>query len=202
MVVLYKFLPTRKGFMIVCVVLLVVFSISYFIHGQQNQQEQITREQIEELHKRQSIFGEWYAEYQKDIEKLDMNWQRYHNILDSLDTMDEENFNAEAFYLRLKELEQESIDEQLKIHMMTVPAGIGTENSNYVESIIRKTQHYVDAQTQTISISAVEANPNQPKDFETLKLRLNEIMIRESPVGLFTAQEVAAIRMALGDLGE
>lgn len=199
LIVLYKFLPTRKIFLLICTLVIVVFGASAFIHGRQVQREQITREQMEILLERQKIFGEWYAAYQKDIDRLDRNWQLYHNILDDLQSTDAENFNAEALYLRLKELEQESIDEQVKIHMMTVPHELGKENREQVEAIIRKTQRYVDAQTQTISLSALTANPATPKDLETLKLQLNDIMIRESPEGLFTAQEVSAIRDALGD---
>ena len=199
LVVLYKILPTRKIFMVICIILLVVFSASALIHGRQFQQEQITRERREELLQRQKIFIEWYASYQKDIDRLDRNWQLYHNILEDLRTVDAENFNAEAFYLRLKELEQESIDEQLKIHMLTAPENIGSENTLLVESIIKKTQRYVDAQTQAISMSTVAANPANPKELDALKLRLNDIMIRESPEGLFTAQEISVIRAALGD---
>lgn len=199
LVVLYKFLPTRKIFLVICTILVVVFGASAFIHGRQVQREQITRAQLDELLERQRIFGEWYAGYQKDIDRLDRNWQLYHNILDGLQTVDAENFNEEALYQRLKELEQESIDEQLKIHMLTAPQNIGRENRRLVEEIIRKTQRYVDAQTQAISMSAFAANPATPVDLETLKLKLNDIMIRESPEGLFTAQEISAIRAALGD---
>lgn len=199
LIVLYKFLPTRKIFLVMCTILVAVFGASAFIHGRQVHQEQITRAQIEERLERQKIFGQWYAEYQKDIDRLDRNWQLYHNILDGLNSVDAENFNAEAFYQRLKELEQESIDEQLKIHMLTAPQNIGSDNRRLVEEIIRKTQRYVDAQTQAISMSAFAANPATPADLETLKHKLNDIMIRESPEGLFTAQEVSAIRAALGD---
>ena len=199
MFVLYKFLPTRKIFLVICTILIVVFGASAFIHGRQVQREQITRERVEELQQRQKIFGEWYAAYQKDIDRMDRNWQLYHNILDGLKNTDVDSFNAEALYQRLKELEQESIDEQLKVHMMTAPQNIGRENHQLVESVIRKTQRYVDAQTQTISMSAFAANPAAPVDLETLKAKLNDIMIRESPEGLFTAQEISAIRAALGD---
>lgn len=199
LVVLYKFLPTRKNFVAICAVLVVVFGVSAFVTTRQAQQEEISRAQREELQARQKIFADWYAAYQRDIDSLDRNWQTYHNIVDGLQSVDADSFNAEALYLRLKELEQESIDEQVKIHMMTAPQGIGKENHEQVEAIIRKTQRYVDAQTQTISLSALTANPATPKDLETLKLQLNDIMIRESPEGLFTAQEVSAIRDALGD---
>lgn len=196
---LYKFSPTRKGFMAICTLLLIVFTVSAFIHGQQSRREQITRAQMEELLERQKIFGDWYAAYQRDIERLDQNWQRYHNILDGLSTIDAENFNAEALWLRLKELEQDSIDEQLKIHQLTAPPDLDSDNRRLVEEVIRKTQRYVDAQTQAIAMSVIAANPYAGQDFETVRRDLNDIMIRQSPEGLFTAQEISAIRAALGD---
>ena len=194
---LYKFSPTRKGFMIICTLMLVVFSVSLLIHGRQVRQEQITRAQLEDLLERQKIFGDWYAAYQKDIDRLDRNWQLYHNILDGLKATDAQSFNAEAIHLRLKELEQESVDEQLKIHMLSPPPALDSDNRYLVEVVIRKTQRYVDAQTRTITLSAQAATP--PIDLEILQARLQDIMIRESPEGLFTAQEISAIRAALND---
>ena len=196
LVVLYKFSPTRKAFLIICTLLLIVFSVSAFIHGQLLRQE-ITRAQLEDLQERQKIFGEWYAAYQKDIDRLDRNWQLYHNILDSLRTTDAENFNAEAIYLRLKELENESLDEQLKIHQLKPPPELDRENRELINAVIKKTQAYVDAQTRTINLSVQAATP--PVELESLKLRLRDITIRESPEGLFTAQEISAIRTALSD---
>ena len=197
LIVLYKFLPTRKIFLVICALLIVVFGASAFIHARQAQREQITRAQLEELQARQKIFGEWYADYQKDIDRLDRNWQLYHNILDGLDGMDAQNFNAEAFYQRLKQLEQESIEEQIKIHTLHAPPELDRENRKLVEEIIRKTRRYVEAQTQAISLSATAANP--PVEPEILRARLHDIMIRESPEGLFIAQEISAIRSALRD---
>ena len=195
--VLYKFSPTRKSFLIICTLLLIVFSGSALIHGRQVRQEKITQAQLEDLLERQKIFGDWYAAYQKDIDSLDRNWQSYHNILDGLKTTDAQNFNAEAIYLRLKELENESLDEQLKIHQLSPPQGLDKENRDVVNVVIKKTQRYVDAQTRTISLSAQAATP--PVELENLKARLYDIMIRESPEGLFTAQEISAIRAALDD---
>ncbi|MBQ6759289.1 MAG: hypothetical protein IJP42_09470 [Selenomonadaceae bacterium] len=194
--VLYKFSPTKKAFMIICTLLLIVFGASAFIHGRQVQQE-ITRAQLEDLQARQKIFGEWYAAYQKDIDRLDQNWQLYHNILDGLNSTEPQNFNAEAIYLRFKELERESLDEQLKIHQLNPPPELDRENRDLVDVMIKKTQRYVDAQTKTITLSAQAAIP--PVELENLKIRLRDIMIRESPEGLFTAQEISAIRSALED---
>ena len=197
MILLYKFSPTKKGFMFICTILLIVFSISALIRIQQIKEEKVTRAQLEELLEQQKIFGDWYAAYQKDIESLDRNWQSYHNIIDGLKTIEAQNFNAEALHMRLLTLEQNSIEEQIKIHMLAVPPGLVGKNRTELEEVIRKTQHYVDAQTRTISLSEKAALP--PVDLENLKLKLHDIMIRESPEGLFTAQEISAIRSALGD---
>ncbi len=193
---LYKFSPSRKTFMIICAVLLAVFVTSVFV-SEYNRQEKLSRTQIEELLERQKIFGDWYAAYQKDIDSLDRNWQSYHNIIDGLKSVDAQNFNAEAFHMRLLDLEQDSIEEQLRIHMLNAPAGLDDESRELVELVIRKTQKYVDAQTKTISLSAKAAVP--PVELENLKVRLQDIMIRESPEGLFTAQEISTIRSTLGD---
>ena len=197
LIFIYKFSSSQKIFVIICTLLILVFGASALFRIQQIEQEKITRAQLEELQERQRIFGEWYASYQKDIERLDRNWQSYHNIIEGLKTTDAQSFNAEAIYSRLKELEQESIDEQLKIYMLDAPQELDEDNRVLVEAVIIKTQRYVDAQTRTISLSATAANP--PVDLENLRLRLQDIMIRESPEGLFTAQEISAIRSALGD---
>ncbi len=194
---LYKFSPTPKTFIIICTLLVFVFGASAFIRVQQLEQEQITRAQLEELQEQQKIFGEWYAAYQKHIDRLDRNWQSYHNIVDGLNSVDADNFNAEATHARLIDLEQEALDEQIKIYMLTAPQGLGNDNRALVEAVILKTQRYVDAQMRTISLSETAAVP--PVELENLKLRLHDIMIRESPEGLFTAQEISAIRAALGD---
>ncbi len=193
---LYKFSPTKKTFLTICAALLIVFVASFLIR-EQLQQEKFSRAQMEELLIQQKIFGEWYAAYQKDIDRLDRNWQSYHNIVEGLNSVDAQNFNAEALHMRLWTLEQEAIDEQIKIHMLAAPPKLDEESRALVEEILRKTQRYVDAQTRTIILSEKATAP--PVELESLKLQLHDIMIRESPEGLFTAQEVAAIRAALED---
>lgn len=182
--------------MIICAGLLFVFGVSAFI-SEYRQQEKLSRTQLEELQEQQKIFGEWYAAYQKDIDRLDRNWQSYHNIIEGLKAVDAQSFNAEAFNTRLANLEQDSIEEQIKIYMLVAPQSLNRESRALVEELIRKTRQYADAQTKTISLSKSESTP--PVELENLKVRLNDIMIRESPEGLFTAQEISAIRAALGD---
>ncbi len=197
LVLLYKFSSTPKNFIIICTLVISVFGASAFIRIQQLEQEQISRAQLEELQAQQKIFGEWYAAYQKHIDRLDRNWQSYHNIIDGLQSVDAQTFNAEATNARLKDLEQDAVDEQVQIHMLTAPQGLDSEIRARVDAVIQKTQLYAEAQTRTISLSENASVP--PVDLDTLRLSLNDIMIRESPEGLFTAQEISAIRAALGD---
>ena len=197
LVLLYKFLPTRKNFAVICAVLVVVFGVSAFVTNRQAQREEISRAQREELQARQKIFGDWYAAYQRDIDSLDRNWQTYHNIVDGLQSVDADSFNAEALHQRLRELERASIDEQIKIYGLTAPQLLDEESRTHVDEIIRKTKDYVDAQTRTISLSATAAQVTP--ELDALKVKLHDIMIRESPEGLFTAPEVSAIRDVLGD---
>ena len=197
LILLYRFLPNRKIFIYFCVLMIFVFGASAFFQYKLSQEQMITREQIEEIRAQQKIFADWYAAYQRDIDRLDRNWQTYHNIVDGLQAMDADSFNAEAVYLRLRELEQESIDEQIKIYGLTAPQLLDEESRTLVENVIIKTKDYVDAQTRTISLSVKVAQ--SVTELEPLKLKLHDIMIRESPEGLFTAQEISAIRNVLGD---
>ncbi|MBR1805716.1 MAG: hypothetical protein IJ774_04925, partial [Selenomonadaceae bacterium] len=168
LVLLYKFLPTRKNFVAICAVIVVVFAVSAFVTTRQAQREEISRAQLEELQARQKIFGDWYASYQRDIDRLDRNWQTYHNIVDGLQSVDADSFNAEALHLRLRELEQESIDEQIKIYGLNAPQSLDEQSRAQVDEIIRKTKDYVDAQTRTISLSVGAAK--SIAELEPLKL--------------------------------
>ncbi len=192
---LYKFLPNKKIFPYLCIALLIVFVTSAFIQNRHSK-EVMTRAQIEELQTRQKIFGDWYANYQKDINQLDRNWQRYYSIVETLKTAEIYEYTT---YEQLIDLERETIDEQRHIHSLTVPAELDEESSELLARVITKTKTYADAQVKTISSTRQAANPEGVTDLNAMNKRINEITIRESPAGLFTATEIAAIRDILGD---
>ena len=192
---LYKFLPNKKIFPYLCIALLIVFATSAFIQNRHSK-EVMTRAQIEELQTRQKIFGDWYADYQKDINQLDRNWQRYYSIVDTLKTAEIYEYTT---YEQLIDLERETIDEQRHIHDLIVPDGLDEESSELLARVITKTKTYADAQVKTISLTRQAANPEGVTDLNAMNKRINEITIRESPAGLFTAAEIAAIRDILGD---
>lgn len=201
LIALYKFFPTRKIFAVFCLILVFIFGVSAFIHHKKNEQEIITREQIELIRKQQDIFGEWYTNYQKNIDQLDRNWQLYYHIVDTLK-------NAEVYeyttYEQLKELEWLAIDEQVKIYNLEVPPELDDECHILLSAVIHKTKIYSDAQVRIISLVCAVANPDNAEDFDLAEVnrKIKDITIRESPAGLFTAAEISEIRDKLTVPGE
>lgn len=192
---LYFFLPNKKVFPQLCAALLAVFLVSAFLQDRYGN-EVMTRAQIEELQIRQKVFGDWYADYQKDINRLDLNWQRYYGIVATLKTVEVYEYST---YEQLVDLNRETIEEQKKIHALTVPQELDEECGELLTSVIRKTKAYADAQAKTVSLTMQAANPATVTDLNAMNKRIHEITIRESPAGLFTASEISAIRNLLDD---
>lgn len=61
---------------------------------------------------------------------------------------------------------------------------------------MKKTNAYADAQYRTIVLTKAAADPARLRtnDQSEQSRLLQAVMIRESPVGLYTAKEIAAIR--------
>ena len=199
LIALYKFLPNRKIFICFCATLITVFCVSAIIQMRYNTEEVVSRVQIEEIRQQQKIFGDWYAAYQKDIEHLDRNWQLYHSIIKNLKTAEIYELST---YEQFVELETDALEEQAKIHALKIPAGLNQEYAVLLQEIIKKTQNYVDAQTKTISAAKMAADPAKFLDLRNLNRMIKDITIRESPAGLYTATEIAAIREMLVVPGE
>ena len=195
LILLYKFLPNKKIFPYLCVALAIVFSVSAFIQNRHSQ-EILTRAQIEELQNRQKIFGEWYAEYQKNINRLDLNWQRYFSIVNELKTAEIYEY---TMYEQLLDLEKESAEEKNRIDELKVPPELDELSVRLLESVIEKTKAYATAQAKTISLTRQAADPEIVTNINEMNKRIKEINIRESPAGLFTASEISAIREILRD---
>ena len=182
-----------------CGALIVIFCVSAFLQGQFFQQEAISRSQIENIREQQKIFSDWYADYQKDIDHLDRNWQLYHSLIENLKSAEIYELST---YEQLRDLEIDALDEQKHIHALSPPYGLDEDCRALILEIIKKTGAYVDAQTKTISAARNAANPDNFINLNVLNKKLKDITIRESPEGLFTATEIAAIREILIVPGE
>ena len=198
---LYRFFPNKKIFTYFCFLLIIVFCVSAFIQYKTSEQRIMTREQIEEIRLQQNIFGNWYAEYQKDIDALDRNWQLYYQIVESLKTAEIYEYST---YEQLQDLKLSAVDEQLKIYDLEVPKELDDECHIILAEVIKKTKIYSDAQVKIISAVCSAANPDNSENFDLQVLNkfIKEITIRESPAGLFTAKEISEIRDRLTVPGE
>ena len=192
LIILYKFLPNRKIFMYFCLSLVVVFTIAGLIARSQQPQESMNEAERYVIQERQKIFTAWYTNYQKDIDQLDINWQLYHNIIENFSS---DNIDSEELHDRLMDLEKESRIEQVNIYTLKPPPDVGDECNAMIEEMLRKTQRYVDAQAQTIALtrSAVEEEGFLTAKHNEQIHMLQNIIIREAPTGLFTANELSAI---------
>ena len=192
-VVLYKFLPNRKVFVCFCASMMLMFLAGAFFGLQTKSDSSIDEAQRDARLRQEKFFIDWYSEYQRDIEQLDRNWQLYHSLVDGYR---EGKSDLVDTFERLQELERDMLDEQIHIHTMQPPPELDDECSELVGVVIRKTQLYADAQMQTISLTRAAANPElvPVEDQGLLSRRFQDIMIRESPVGLFTASEISALR--------
>lgn len=190
--ILYKFLPNRKIFVYFCLSLLVVFTIAGFIARSQQPQQTMDAAELLTLQRQQQAFTAWYSEYQKEIDHLDRHWQLYHNIV--------ENFTADSIdtytmYEQLAELETEARIEQVNIYTLKVPPETGEQCGHWIDEILKKTQLYVDAQTQTIAMSkaVIETESFSSATHAEQAHLFQDIIIREAPAGLFTANELSEI---------
>ena len=172
--------------------MVIVFLIAGVITRTQQPQEVMNENERYVIQQQQNIFTDWYKDYQKDIDELDRNWQSYHSIIDNFKT---DNIDEETLHERLETLEKDIRIEQVHIYTLKPPQGISDECSSLIEEMLRKTQRYIDAQSQTISLtrSAVEEEGFIKAKREDQVHMLQNIMIRESPTGLFTANELSAI---------
>ena len=61
---------------------------------------------------------------------------------------------------------------------------------------MKKTNAYADAEDKTITLTRAAADPaNRPTNDQAEQSKiLQTVMLRESPVGLYTAKEIIAIR--------
>ncbi len=192
LIILYKYLPNRKIFIYFCMSLVMVFAIAGFLTRSQQPQQTMNQTQRLEIMNRQKIFIDWYTEYQKDIEQLDRNWQSFHNIIENFKS---DETNDETIFERLSNLESEVRIEQVHIYTLKVPSGIGEECSALTEEILKKTRQYADAQAQTISLckSLTETEKFLNSSRQEQIHQFQDIIIREAPAGLFTANEISEI---------
>lgn len=192
---LYHYIPSRKIFFAFFFVLCAASAIVFFAwpSPHRNGDAVISQEMREERQQQQQIFAGWYKDYQKDIEDLDRNWQRYHKILADFKA---DIISIQTAYLRLSQLEKDSQALDTRIASRTPPLALNDICYDQSIELVRKAHAYAEAQHRAIALTRAAADPANLRtdDQEEQSRMLQAVMIRESPPALFIADEIAAIR--------
>lgn len=192
---LYRYLPNKKIFACFCLSLLIAGSIAYKFHPVPEEPAPVpmSEQELYELQQQQQIFAVWYAEYQRNLEELDRNWQWYHHIIENFK---EDQISIQTTFVRLKQLDQDSQNLRNRIALHAPPVALNDACYDLLTEVVNKTNAYAEAQYRTIALTRTAADPaNLKTDNQAEQSRmLQTIMIRESPVGLYTAKEISAIR--------
>ena len=167
----------------------------FLIKTNQRQADEVamSREEIARLAEQQKLFSDWYNLYQRDIDDLSHNWQRYHHTIEAFK---EDNISLSSCHERLSELAEEEGKLVERINARKIPDNLDPFLAEETRQLNAKTLAYAAAQYRAIALSRAAADPQSVRsDIQAEQSRLiQEIMIKESPAGLFTAQEVYAIR--------
>ena len=192
---LYHYIPSRKVFFAFFLVLCAASAIVFFLWPtpRHSSDAVVSQEVREERQQQQQVFAVWYTDYQKDLEDLDRNWQRYHKILTDFKA---DIISIQTAYLRLAQLEKDSQALDTRIAGRTPPLALNDFCYDQSIELVRKAHAYADAQHRAIALTRAAADPANlsTDDQEEQSHMLQAVMIRESPSALFIADEIAAIR--------
>jgi len=197
LLLLYHYLPNKKIFACFCLTLLLAGGIAYkFWPAPPPTPAPISEQERYELMQQQQLFAAWYADYQRDLDELDRNWRWYHQIIENFKS---DNISIQTTFVRLKQLDQDSQQLRDRIALHAPPVALNDGCYDLLTEVVNKTNAYADAQYRTIALTRAAADPaNLKTDNQAEQSRmLQTIMIRESPVGLYTAKEITAIRQYL-----
>ena len=194
LVLLYRHIPNHKIYFIFLAVVIVIVGIlvtSY--RSQQAKTAEITQEQKAAIQLEQQAFTPWYDSYKKHVEQLDYNWQRYQQIVADFKA---DNISIEVAHLRLEQVSQTSAEISESLSRLEPPMQLQNGNYDLTIELIKKIREYSASQQRVIKNTYDASDPlNQPSENQQDQAnRLEDIMIRESPTGLFTANEILQIR--------
>ena len=189
--ILYRALPNRKLFWCFFLLLLVSGTAVYINDSRSGEQRAMSESERSALWAAQQNFAAWYADYQKDIEEMDRNWQFYH---DSVTEFQNGDIDESVLHERLISLEEDTKATADKIAGLTPPAGMSGECNALIGTLITKTHTYAAAQHKTVALSRSTLAATTTTGATDYQRALRDVIIRQAPAGLFTAKEIAAIR--------
>ena len=192
LLLLYRWLPNRKIWALFSLTLLFAGAAAFWSFPPPAAPK-MTAEERAEIQQQQEIFTLWYDEHKKNITQLDYNWQQYHNIIESFK---EGAIDIQTAYVRLTQLTEDARRTQGAVDAHIPPLALSGINYDLCAAVRQKTLAYAEAQQQAISRTRNAADPAQLLSADPVEQSriLEDTMIRESPPGLFLAEEISALR--------
>ena len=192
LLLLYRWIPNRKIWALFSLTLLLAGGAAFWSFPPPPEPA-MTAEEKAEIHQQQEIFSSWYEKHKKNIGQLDYNWQQYHNILESFK---EGAIDIQTAYVRLTQLAEDAKHTRDAVDAHIPPLALSGINYDLCAAVRQKTLAYAEAQQQAISRTKNAADPAQllTRDVAEQSRILEDTMIRESPPGLFLAEEISALR--------
>ena len=186
-----RFFPNRRIFALFCAAL--VISALFILSRDEPKAGPMTAAELAHTEAQQELVVEWYEEFQGCVERMDYNWRQYHRILSDFDT---DTTGLEETFGRLAKLSTEARETEAVLEKMEPALALDDENYDLVTAVVMKARAYARAQRLTIEHTATAADPEKQTDEaqEAQSRRLREVMHKESPAGLFVAQEITALR--------
>lgn len=135
-----------------------------------------------------NLTAAWYETHQKNIEQTDRNFKSFHDILENIR---EGNLTYEEAHERLLILEENARKNLENIRNNIPDTRLTDDYYDLVAEIREKTVKYAEAAYHVIGKVRLALENNA--DYETL----DNIRVKDMPVGLFVANEVVALRESL-----
>lgn len=153
----------------------------------------LTIAQQEELAKEHEIFSNWYTDYNKRIDKLDLLWQKYHRLTRLVQDDEIQIMNAS---IRMDQISEDSQAINEEIENLKIPEQLSPEISDQIKQIILKTQEYSKLQHLIIekSARALDSQNSKNKTRELIVKELQSILILNNQPNLDVLPHIANIK--------
>lgn len=148
----------------------------------------VTEEMKIEREFQRNLAASWYEVHQKNIDQLDRNFRSFHDILEGIR---EEKLSYEEAHTRLLDLEENARNTLFNVRNNLPDTRLSDNYYDLIASIREKTVRYSEAAYHVIGKVRVAHENNA--NYETL----DNIRVRNTPTGLFVANEVVNLRESL-----
>ena len=178
----------RKKLVVIGILVVIIFSILGYKNFKPSPKTVITEEMRIEREFQRKLCAAWYDNHQKNVSELDRNFRSLNDIMEGIR---EGNLTPEEADERLLILEENAKNTLANIRNNIPDTRVADDYYDILVAIREKTIRYAEAAYHVIGKIRVE-NENHA----TYEI-LDNIRVRNMPVGLFVANEVIRLRESL-----